>query len=304
MPFPALVAAGSPIPVPGLAFGSGATWRSNPRPLREDGTAPAVVEAVSSAAAAGFRHFDCAEAYQTERSVGAALAAAGVPRSELFVTSKVYRALPHVEDEVRRQLRGLRSEHFDLFLIHTPKAVEMAGLTQGEAWARLEGLVDEGLTKAIGVSNYTPSDLDALLPSARILPTVNQISLYPYIYDRNLATIEYCSSRGILIEAYELASSIIRPSEQGGPLDPVLERIVDELEGSSGTRWTPGQVLLAWASAKGWVAVTTSSKRERQEEYVAAGDISLTQEQVDAIDQAGKEGAERGFGTYSSWSRG
>ncbi|GAA5904544.1 hypothetical protein JCM8208_004811 [Rhodotorula glutinis] len=302
MPFSALAAAGSPIPVPSLAFGSGSTWRTNPRPLSDDGTAPDVVEAVASAVAAGFRHFDCAEVYQTERSVGAALAASGVRRDELFITSKVYRALPHVEDEVRRQLRELRVEQFDLFLIHTPRAVDAAGLTQAEAWARLEGLVDQGLTKAIGVSNYTPADLDALLPSARILPAVNQISLYPYSYHRNLATIEYCESRGILIEAYELASPIIRPSEQGGPLDPVLERIVDELEGSSSRRWTPGQVLLAWASAKGWVAVTTSSKRERQEEYVAAGDLSLSMEQVDAIDQAGKEGAERGFGTYTSWS--
>ncbi|KPV75818.1 uncharacterized protein RHOBADRAFT_52841 [Rhodotorula graminis WP1] len=302
MPFPALAAAGSPVPVPGLAFGSGSTWRTKPRPLSDDGTAPEVVEAVASAVAAGFRHFDCAEDYKTERSLGAALAAAGVPRDELFVTSKVYRALPRVEDDVKRQLGEMRLDQFDLFLIHTPRAVVAAGLTQAEAWARLEGLVDKGLTKAIGVSNYTPADLDALLPSARILPTLNQMSLYPYTYHRKLATIEYCESRGILIEAYELASSIIRPSEQGGPLDPVLERIVDELEGTSGRRWTPGQVLLAWASAKGWVAVTTSSKRERQEEYVAAGDIALTKEQVDAIDRAGKEGAERGFGTYTSWS--
>lgn len=230
------------------------------------------------------------QAYQTDRSVGAALAASGVPRPDLFVTSKVFRALPHVEDEVQRQLRELRIEQFDLFLIHTPKATEVAGLTHAEAWARLEGLVDKGWTRcaaffpprrdgplkasltecdslrAIGVSNYTPSDLDSLLPHARIPPAVNQVSIYPYIYHRVLPTITYCEARGILIEAYELASSLVRPSEQGGPLDPVLERIVDELaEASRGKRFTPGQVLLAWASAKGWVAVTTSSKRERQE---------------------------------------
>ncbi|TNY23656.1 NADP-dependent oxidoreductase domain-containing protein [Rhodotorula diobovata] len=303
MPFPSFKVAGSSVRVPGLAFGSGSTWRSNPRPLSEDGTAPAVVEAVQSAVAAGFRHFDCAEAYQTDRSVGAALAASGVPRPDLFVTSKVFRALPHVEDEVQRQLRELRIEQFDLFLIHTPKATEVAGLTHAEAWARLEGLVDKGWTRAIGVSNYTPSDLDSLLPHARIPPAVNQVSIYPYIYHRVLPTITYCEARGILIEAYELASSLVRPSEQGGPLDPVLERIVDELaEASRGKRFTPGQVLLAWASAKGWVAVTTSSKRERQEEYVGAGEISLTAEQVAAIDAAGKAGAEQGYGTYSSWS--
>ncbi|GAA6003161.1 hypothetical protein JCM10207_001778 [Rhodosporidiobolus poonsookiae] len=300
MPFATYELPGTGAAMPAIAFGTGSDWRSNPRPVGDDGVAPAVVDAVTSAAAAGFRHFDCAENYKNELSVGAGLKATGLPRSELFITSKVHRSLARLEEEVQRQLELLQVKQLDLYLVHTPKACEPAGMTLEQAWKRMEVLVDEGLVRAIGVSNYTRADFEAFLPTARHRPVLNQISIYPYIYHRQLPEIEYAEAQGIKIEAYEVSSTIIRESEKGGPLDPVLEEIVADLK-KQGTTATPGQILLAWAAAHGWLVVTTSSKAERQQEYIAAGEITLSPAQVQAIDDAGKAGAEQGYGKYTSW---
>ncbi|GAA5861770.1 hypothetical protein JCM8547_000731 [Rhodosporidiobolus lusitaniae] len=286
--------------IPGIAFGTGSTWRSNPRPVREDGIAPAVVDTIKAAAEAGFRHFDGAENYRNEKSVGAGLKATGIPRSELYIVSKVHPSLGKVEEEIKRQLDLFGVDYLDLYLIHTPKAASQAGISLLEAWKSLEALADQGVIKAIGVSNYGPDDFDAFLPSARIKPIVNQISIYPYIYHRQLPIIEYSERNGIAIEAYELSSSLLRDTEKGGPLDPVLNGIVETLA-KEGTSATLGQVLLAWAAAKGWIPLTTSSKPSRLQECIAAGDLALTPEQVAAIDAAGKEGAEKGYGQYTSW---
>jgi len=347
---------------------AGSTWRSSPRPLSEDGTAPAVVEAVASAAAAGFRHFDCAEvrpsspprlssssdaslersqAYQTERSVGAALAGAGLPRGELFVTSKVFRALPHVEDEVERQLRELRLESFDLFLIHTPKAVGAAGLTQAEAWARLEGLVDKGLIQCVAFFSLSracfrvsltlchsqghrrqqlharrprrPPPLGAH-PPHRQPDLALPVHLPPQPRDDRVLRGARHPHRGVRARVVDHpavgAGRAARPGPRAhrrrarglerqevdagaGPARlgerKGLGRRHDELEeGEAGGAFLLFSVSLPRSCSGADVS--------RSQEYVAAGDISLSKEQVDAIDQAGKEGAERGFGTYSSWS--
>ncbi|GAA6029422.1 hypothetical protein JCM8097_003670 [Rhodosporidiobolus ruineniae] len=293
MPFPSYTLPGGRIP--GIAFGTGSTWRANPRPVGPDGVAPAVVEVITAAASAGFTHFDAAENYKNEKSVGAGLRATGLPRDQLFVVSKVHRSLGDVEAEVKRQLALLQVDYLDLYLIHTPKAAEQIGISLEEAWKRLEAEVDSGRVRAIGVSNYTRADFEAFLLSARIKPAVNQISVYPYIYHRVLPDIEYAQEQGILVEAYEVSSSLLRETEKGGPLDPVLASL------SSAHSSTPGQILLAWARAKGFIPVTTSSKPERLAEYIAAGDIELSEEEVAQIDKAGKEGAEKGYGTYTSW---
>ncbi|GAA5916842.1 hypothetical protein JCM6882_006371 [Rhodosporidiobolus microsporus] len=300
MPFPTFDIAGTSKPIPAIAFGTGSDWRANPRPVGPDGVASEVVDVIVSAAKAGFRHFDAAENYKNEVSVGAGLEATGLSRDELYITSKVHPSLGKVEEEIQRQLKLLRVDYLDLYLIHSPKAAEQAGLTLKEAWARLEALVDQGLVRAIGVSNYAPIDFDSFFPSARIKPVVNQISVYPYVYHRALPNIIYAQKHGIRIEAYELSSSLIRESEKGGPLDPVLDKIAAE-HSKDGKTFTPGQVLLGWSAAKGFVAVTTSSKPARLQEYIDAGEITLTPEQVEAIDQAGKEGAEQGYGKYWSW---
>lgn len=214
-----------------------------------------VVEAVKAAVAQGFRSFDCAEVralrrvertaagtddltraqyYDTERSLGIGLKESGVPREELFICSKVARpeSMPDIRAAVKKQLDWIQVEHLDLLLIHTPRAIT-GEITFRGAWADLEALVDEGLVKTIGVSNYDPKHFDEFIDDAKIKPAVNQvcglaehdmasqltpceqISVYPYIYHRSLPVIEYCQERGIHIEAYEVCSSLIRDSEKG-----------------------------------------------------------------------------------------
>ncbi|KAM0792345.1 hypothetical protein ACM66B_005026 [Microbotryomycetes sp. NB124-2] len=289
--------------IPALAFGTGSTWRTSPRPVGDDGVSQDVVDIILSAIEAGFRHFDTSEFYKTERSLGRALAQSNVPRKDFYIASKIgppesLRA--GCEASVRRQLEMIGTDYLDLYLIHTPRSFS-DDLTFAGVWREMEELVKLGLVKSIGVSNFEPAHFEQFLPTATILPVVNQISIYPYIYHRTLPVIEYCQRHKIVLEAYEVASSIARESERGGPLDAVVDSIVDTLA-KAGHQATPGQILLAWSVAKGFLTVTTSSKPARIQEYLGAGDIALTSEQVEMIDAAGAEGAEQGRGSYSSWS--
>ncbi|KAG8215647.1 NADP-dependent oxidoreductase domain-containing protein [Butyriboletus roseoflavus] len=169
----------------------------------------------------------------------------------------------------------------------------------GPGWKRSRRLVWQGASyfpiflaaetyktsRSIGVSNFDEKDLEILLASAKIKPAVNQILLHPYVYRRQRPILEYAAKHGIVIEAY---SALIPITHQpGGPLDAPLNEIASRLG------VTTDQVLLAWTKAKGAVVVTTSSKKARLQGYLAAGDIELTQEDIDAIDAAGATGEKR-----------
>ncbi|KAK4053835.1 hypothetical protein OIV83_001491 [Microbotryomycetes sp. JL201] len=288
--------------IPSIAFGTGSTWRTSPRATDDDGVSQEVVNTILAAIRAGFRHFDTSEYYKTEKSLGRALELSKVPRNEFYIASKVgptESLQAGCESAVRRQLALIGTDYLDLYLVHTPRSVK-GDLTFAGVWTDMESLVKLGLVKSIGVSNFDPEHFEQFLPSATIPPVVNQISIYPYIYHRALPVIEFCQRQSIVLEAYEVASSVARESERDGPLDPVIDAIMSSLA-SSGQQASAGQVLLAWSRAKGFVTVTTSSKPERIQEYLGAGDIKLTREQVKAIDDAGAEGAEQGRGKYSSW---
>ncbi|KAM0753716.1 Aldo/keto reductase [Meredithblackwellia eburnea MCA 4105] len=245
--------------IPGIAFGTGSDWRANPRAVDDDGVSSEVVEAVKAAADAGFRAFDTAENYRNEKSLGRALKELNLPREEFFVTSKISHSIDNPEKEIRRQLDLLQLDHLDLYLIHSPINVKGSFL---ETWKAMEALVAAGLTKAIGVSNFEKRHFELFISEAKIKPAVNQISVYPYVLEKQSDIISYCKQHDIVIQAYEVSSSIIRKTEQGGPIDPVLEEISKELSAAA-TPVTTGQVLLSWASAKQFVPVTTSSKPSR-----------------------------------------
>jgi aldehyde reductase len=246
---------------------------------------PAVtITATRDALEAGFRHFDCAERYRNEREVGEALeeglAAAGIAREEIFVTTKLWNTNhrpERVEPAFEASLKRLRLNYLDLYLIHTPFAFQPGdeqdprdehgnvvyddGVTLLDTWRALEGLVDHGKCGAIGLSDIGLNELAPLYESARIKPAVVQVESHPYLPETEL--LEFCRDKGIVFLAFAPLGHGMRP----GPLeDPVILKVA----GRVGK--TPAQVLLAWAAQRGTALLTTprSAARARENFDIAA----------------------------------
>src|SRR5215207_301462 len=176
-----VLADGNEIPL--LGFG---VWQVPEGPECED--------AVRWALEAGYRHVDTAQAYGNERSVGRALRDSGVPREEVFVTTKFHPGRKDAEAEAQRSLERLGVEYVDLYIIHWPQG----GPTW--AWDGMQRARERGHARSIGVSNFTVSELDALLAVADVPPVVDQVQFSPFEYRR--ALLEGCEQRGVVIEAY------------------------------------------------------------------------------------------------------
>ncbi len=223
--------------------------------------------AVGEALSAGYRHVDTAAAYRNEAGVGAALAESGIPREEVFVTTKLRngeQGSPRAAFEASRQALGL--DWIDLYLVHWP--VPSQGLYT-KAWKELESLYAQGLVRAIGVSNFLPEHLDTLLAGSTVVPAVNQIEAHPTFHQAALA--EKSRSHGIAVEAYS-------PLGQGRDLDsPVV------MELSAKYAATPAQVVLAWHLGLGNIVIPKSATPERIRENLAAAALTLTREELDSI---------------------
>ena len=266
---------GATMPFVGLG-----TWEADPG---------VVGQAVKASLAAGCRHIDCAPVYRNEPEVGQALAASGVPRSELFVTSKLWndrRRPQDVRDALERTLTDLGTEYVDLYLIHWPvvwaKDSVMRpdrGASLREAWQTMESLVDEGKCRHIGVSNFKESEVDEVLSYARIPPAVNQIELHPRLPQTNL--VRHCQEKGIAVTAY---SPLGRGNVKGAGLlsEPTVAQIA-EARGVS-----PASVLLRWNLQRGVVVIPKSSSPARaaqnaQEPWT----FRLSGEEMAALDSLG-----------------
>lgn len=240
---------------------------------------PAVtVSATRDALEAGFRHFDCAERYRNEREVGealqAGLAAGGIARQDIFVTTKLWNSNhrpERVAPAFEASLDRLRLDYLDLYLIHTPFAFQPGdeqdprdqngnilyddGVTLLATWRAMESLVDGGRCRAIGLSDIT---LDRLLPlyeSARIKPAVVQVESHPYLPETEL--LEFCKKNGIVLLAFAPLGHGMRP---GLLEDPVISAIAARVG------VTPAQVLLAWAVQRGTALLTTPKTAARARE--------------------------------------
>jgi alcohol dehydrogenase (NADP+) len=240
--------------------------------------ADATMNATRDALEAGFRHFDCAERYRNERAVGEALqeglAAGGVAREDLFVTTKLWntnhrpeRVAPAFEASMDR----LELNYLDLYLIHTPFAFQPGddqdprdqngnviydhGVTLLDTWRAMESLVDSGRCRAIGLSDIS---LDGLLPlyeAARTKPAVVQVEAHPHLPETKL--LEFCKAKGIVVLAFAPLGHGMRP----GPIDdPVITAIAARVGK------TPAQVLLAWAAQRGTALLTTPKTAARAQE--------------------------------------
>ena len=232
--------------------------------------------AVEWALEAGYRHIDTAQMYRNERSVGVAVARSGVPRAEVFVTTKWVPMAHGGVRELEQSLERLGMEYVDLYLIHWP----VPGRT-GAAWRDLEKVRERGLARTIGVSNYG-TDRMQKFEGARSRPAVNQVHFSPFHYRRKL--LEACNRLGVVVEAYS-------PLEQGGrELEhPTIAGIASRLGR------TPAQVMLRWAVQRGTVVIPKSSRRDRIVSNAEIFDFELADEDLAALD-----GLDRTGGTGSA----
>lgn len=224
---------------------------------------------VEDALELGYRHIDTAAAYVNETGVGAAVKASGLPRDEVFITSKVRNGDQGYDSTLRAYAdtcERLGVERLDLYLIHWP--YPSAGLFV-DTWRALEWLAEDGSLRAAGVSNFLPDHLQAIAAASSLRPAVNQIELHPTFQQPDV--IEATRAAGAAVQAYS-------PLGQGADLDagPVLAAAA--AHGAS-----PAQVILAWHLQRGHIVIPKSSRRERMAENLAASSLQLSTEELDAI---------------------
>jgi 2,5-diketo-D-gluconate reductase A len=228
-------------------------------------------KAVATALEAGYRHIDTAEMYGNEKQVGAAIAAAGLDRSDVFVTSKLNNGF-HRPDDARKafaeSLDALGFDYLDLFLIHWPLPTRYGG-DYVSTWLTLEEFYRDGRARSIGVSNFQPHHLRRLHGESEITPAVNQIECHPYLTQEDVRA--FCAQYQIAIEAYS-------PLAQGLVLhDPTIVAIAKEVGK------TPAQVVLRWHIERGDIVFPKSVTQARIRENIDIFDFELSGEDVEAI---------------------
>lgn len=229
---------------------------------------PQCVNAVRWALEIGYRHIDTAQAYGNEESVGRGFRESGVPREEVFITTKFYPARKNPVTAAERSLRRLGIDQIDLYIVHWPKG----GPTW--AWSGMERARELGYARSIGVSNFDVGELEKVIAAGEVRPVVNQVQFSPFEYRRRL--LEGCEQGGIALEAYS-------PLGTGRHLSiDTVARIASRLERTS------AQVLLRWCVQRGIPVIPKSTHRERIEENARIFDFTLSDAdvaQIDALDR-------------------
>ena len=284
---------GDQMPLLGLG-----TWKSESRQ---------VYTAVREAIKIGYRHIDCASVYGNEKEVGDAIRDAiqnhEVTRSELWITSKLWsncHGKDRVEAALNQSIQNLGVDYLNLYLIHWPVSIkpekafaesvdDLLSPEQSpisETWEAMESACEKGLTRHIGVSNFSIQKLQKLISSCKQKPEVNQVEPHPLLQQQ--ALLEYCASEGILITAYSPLGSMDRPQAlkvKDAPVvleNPVI-RSIAETRGCS-----PAQVVLAWDVQRGISAIPKSVKPSRLLENLQAAEIKLSTSELqtmEALDQ-------------------
>jgi diketogulonate reductase-like aldo/keto reductase len=235
---------------------------------------PECVSAVRWALELGYRHLDTAQAYGNEESVGQALRESGVPRDEVFITTKFYPARKDPAVEAEQSLRRLGVDHVDLYIIHWP-----AG-GPSWAWPGMERARELGYARSIGVSNFDVDELTQVTAASSVAPVVNQVQFSPFVYRR--ALLETCEQSGVALEAYS-------PLGTGRHIsDETVERIAERVG------HTPAQVLLRWCVQRGVPVIPKSTHRERIEENAQIFDFTLSGQDMAALDALDETGGTAG----------
>ncbi|GAB5590480.1 hypothetical protein Unana1_05380 [Umbelopsis nana] len=229
-------------------------------------------QAVSTALKLGYRHIDTAHIYHNEADVGAAIAKSGIPRDEIFVTTKLWDADQGYHSAIKaceKSLQKLGLDYIDLYLIHSPNP---GPKHRKDSWDALQYLVAKDKVKSIGVSNYGIQHLKELLGSnPNIRPVVNQLEIHPW--NTRTELVDFCKSQNIEIEAYS-------PLTKGRKLnDPVLVKIASKYDKS------PAQVLIRWSLQHGYIVLPKSVTPDRIASNADVFDFDLSDSDMKALDE-------------------
>ncbi|KAF2002535.1 aldo-keto reductase family 1 member C13 [Amniculicola lignicola CBS 123094] len=280
----------TPIPVlklndgtsmPMLAYGTGTAWFKKGEESKVD---QGVIDGVKMAIKLGYTHLDGAEAYKTEPELGTAIKEGGVPREKLFITTKVMQNVRDIQNALKSSLKKLQLDYVDLYLIHEPFFAKSDEDLQN-AWAEMEALQKAGLTKSIGVSNFLPKHLEAILKTAKVVPVCNQIEFHPYLQHTELLDLH--KKHNIATTAYGPLSAATKAKP--GPADNFLAALAKKYAVSE------GEVSLRWCIDQDVVPITTSSKEQRLSDYLRAATFKLTPAEIKQLNELGQEKHFRGF---------
>ncbi|WWC88488.1 uncharacterized protein L201_003399 [Kwoniella dendrophila CBS 6074] len=272
---------GATIPAIGLG-----TWQAKPGEVKA---------AVSHALKSGYRHIDGALCYQNEKEVGEGIKESGVPRSEIFLTSKVWSSYhDRVEECLDQTLSDLGTDYLDLYLIHWPVRLAPNGThplfpvkedgsrnidwewDQSKTWEQMESVLSKGKVKAIGISNCGIPIIQKLLKEGKVKPAVNQVELHPYNPEHEL--VKFCQDNDILVQAYSPLGSTSSPLHK----DESLTKIAEKHNQSTAT------ILLSYLVSKNIVVLPKSVTPSRIESNLKT--IKLDQNEIDTLDKLAESG--------------
>jgi|SRR5579862_1003644 len=245
--------------IPAIGFG---TWQLIPE------------DAYSSVRAAldnGYRLIDTAKIYRNEEAVGQAIAESGLPRPDIFVTTKLWNSDQGYDSVLKafdESLDKLGLDYLDLYLIHWPGEGSQKRL---DSWRAMTQILKQGRAKSIGVSNFTVKHLEELLSASEVVPAVNQIEFHPFIYDQQKELLAFCKRHKIVFEAYS-------PLAQGHLSDNLLTEI------GRGHGKSASQVMLRWAIQRGTVPLPRSRDPEHIKENFEVFDFELSADEMKRID--------------------
>lgn len=276
--------------IPALGLG---TWKSKRGEVYD-----AIVYAIKS----GYRHIDCAHIYQNEPEIGIAIKdvikSGDVKREELWITSKLWNNA-HFKTDVRpaieRTLTDLQLDYLDLYLMHWPVALkpgtiypstkeEFVPLTEAplhETWLAMEACRKAGLTRHIGVSNFSILKIRDLIRQTSVKPEMNQIEMHPFLQQNEM--LEFCKNQNIILTAYSPLGSVDRPLVIKAPDEPSLMENETILKVANAHECTAAQVLISWAIQRNTSVIPKSVNPERISQNFKAADITLSAEEMRQI---------------------
>ncbi|KIY64313.1 aado/keto reductase [Cylindrobasidium torrendii FP15055 ss-10] len=249
--------------------------------------APRAYEMCIKALKAGYRHFDTASGYENEKEVGRAIRESGIPRKDIFITTKIPNPGHHnVKGEFEQSLKELDCEYIDLLLMHWPMANVMGpdgvnfvprpdeSPTYIETWKDMEKLLETGKVKSIGVSNFGAPLIEKLIPHCKVIPSNNQIECHPCLPQKDIRDV--CAKYGITVTAYS-------PLGRGPVLmgNETINEVAKELN------VTPAQVCLSWAVQQNVIVVPKSENKDRLAANLNI--VTLSAEQMERVSSIHKE---------------
>lgn len=240
-------------------------------------------KAILWATEAGYRHIDTAKAYDNEKDVGEAIKKCGVPRDELFITTKLWND-DHGYDKalkaIDQSLRNLQLDYVDLYLIHWPVSGRRV-----ETWKAMKAILEKGKARAIGVSNFMSPHIREILEETDIVPAVDQVEFTPYLYRKELHS--YCESKGIKVEAWSPLTRGVKFN------DSSLVKIADNYGKS------PAQVLIRWNLQHQNIVIPKSEKKEHIIDNSKVFDFNISNEDMEKLDSLNIDLSTSGWDPYS-----